>query len=145
MIMYDRKENRSIFTYDALKSEESVKLCSLTASLSSRRHDVWSPHHPRRQQKQLTSVSDSRSHLTTTHVPLFSLFAMALSLDKNLFYRSLVSTHHSLFTEASDNCGIICVPRNKKLRDLKIDVSLIQAHCLKASPFLKKYEHLPKE
>ena len=63
---------------------------------------------------------------------------MAFSLDKNLFYRSLVSTHHSLFSEASSNCWIICVPQNKKLNNVRIDQSLVQAHCLKPSPFLKE-------
>lgn len=67
---------------------------------------------------------------------------MTSSLDRNTFYRSLVTTHHAIFEEASNNCWTICVPTNKKLSNVKMDASLIRAHCLRPSPFLKEYVSL---
>lgn len=64
---------------------------------------------------------------------------MTESLDKNVFYRTLFTTFHDLFSEASKNCWIICVPPNKKIKGVKIDASFIKAHLMKPSPFLKDH------
>ena len=67
---------------------------------------------------------------------------MTSSLDRNTFYRALVTVHHAIFEEASNNCWTICVPTNKKLSNVKMDASMIRAHCLRPSPFLKEYVYL---
>ena len=62
------------------------------------------------------------------------------SLDKNIFYRSLVTEHIGLFQEAGDNCWLICVPHNNNVRDVvKFDAPFIRAHILKPSPLLRNH------
>lgn len=62
------------------------------------------------------------------------------SLEKSIFYRSLVTEHMGLFQEAGNNCWSICIPHNSSVRDvLRMDVLFMKAHILKPSPLLRNH------
>jgi hypothetical protein len=62
------------------------------------------------------------------------------SLEKSVFYRSLVTEHMGLFQEAGNNCWFICIPHNSSVRDVsRFDIPFMKAHILKPSPLLRNH------
>ncbi|CAG2100707.1 unnamed protein product [Medioppia subpectinata] len=61
------------------------------------------------------------------------------SLQKNLFYNTLVRQFRKTYRDAIDKCYTICVPINDSYESNVINDHFMSAHILKASPLLKSH------
>lgn len=65
---------------------------------------------------------------------------MGISLERSIFYKTLVKKHSKLFHQASNECWLICIPQDNCVKQCNLgDVTFIKSHFFKLSPFLKDH------
>ena len=65
---------------------------------------------------------------------------MGISLERSIFYKTLVKKHPKLFQQASNECWLICIPQDNSVKQCNLgDVTFIKSHFFKLSPFLKDH------